>query len=266
MSWSRSTSSWSEAFPSGLGSNTVLPEPGLAIVNVGKRDISYDANSRFRKRFQARKDDKPLNMPDGSRVTELNDQHAYVELTSEMDLTVGDMMAFGFLIPARPSINGDWCTFWMMITGLLGDSYLHVLNKPCPKTIHLFILRGFRLLKSQPKTRVASTAPANWEMMNAGACPGKIPLNVFENFWQWSLPGWQNWSMPWTSRPRWCKVPPNRARIQDAIVRLENRHQQSKCRNQFRKPLGWTCPFLQGELDQFFLKHKMRGPYPRQTT
>ena len=46
-------------------------------------------------------------MPDGSRVTELNDQHAYVELTSEMDLTVGDMMAFEFLIPARPSTNGD---------------------------------------------------------------------------------------------------------------------------------------------------------------
>ncbi len=26
----------------------------------------------------------------------------------------------------------------------------------------------------------ASTAPASWEMMNAGARPGKIPLNVFE--------------------------------------------------------------------------------------
>ena len=35
-------------------------------------------------------------------------------------------------------------------------------------------------LKSQPKTRVASTAPANCEMINAGACSGKIPLNVFE--------------------------------------------------------------------------------------
>ena len=77
-----------------------LPEPGLAIVNVGKRDISYDAELPIPETFfRPGKDDKPLNMPDGSRVTELNDQHAYVELTSEMGLTVGDMMAFGISHP-----------------------------------------------------------------------------------------------------------------------------------------------------------------------
>ena len=77
-----------------------LPEPGLAIVNVGKRDISYDAELPIPEAFfRPGKDDKPLNMPSASRVTELNDQHAYVELTSEMNLTVGDMMAFGISHP-----------------------------------------------------------------------------------------------------------------------------------------------------------------------
>ena len=68
-----------------------------------------------------------------------------------------------------------------MITGLLGEFVF-----TCPEQ-YLFQYNPYYsfeedsgFLKSQPKTRVASTAPANWEMMNAGACPGKIPLNVFE--------------------------------------------------------------------------------------
>ena len=69
-------------------------------MNVGKRDISYDAELPIPEAFfRPGKDGKPLNMPGGSRVTELNDQHAYVELTSEMGLTVGDMMAFGISHP-----------------------------------------------------------------------------------------------------------------------------------------------------------------------
>jgi D-serine dehydratase len=77
-----------------------VPEPGLAIVTMGKRDVSYDAGlpvpeQWFRPGLHAR----PQSLGEGFRVTGLNDQHAYLAVPEDGPLEIGDMVAFGISHP-----------------------------------------------------------------------------------------------------------------------------------------------------------------------
>ena len=74
-----------------------LPEPGLALVDVGRRDASYDAG--LPRPLQTRRIDgtAPRSLR-GSLVTRLNDQHAYVE-SVDADLRIGDLVGFGISHP-----------------------------------------------------------------------------------------------------------------------------------------------------------------------
>ncbi|MCK0176907.1 alanine racemase [Mycolicibacterium sp. F2034L] len=66
------------------------PEPGLAMVALGRRDISFDQGMPV-----------PRSVP-GARVTRLHDQHAFVELTGadiRQTVAVGDWLEFGLSHP-----------------------------------------------------------------------------------------------------------------------------------------------------------------------
>jgi len=76
------------------------PEQTLAFANFGKRDTGADLGlpeplSWYRFGLHA----APAAIPAGHRVTELNDQHAFLELPADSPLRVGDMMAFGISHP-----------------------------------------------------------------------------------------------------------------------------------------------------------------------
>jgi D-serine dehydratase len=76
------------------------PESRLVIAGLGKRDISPDDMPVPLKRF--RPGDglvQPSAMPPGHRVTQLNDQHAYLEIPEDSPLAVGDMVGFGISHP-----------------------------------------------------------------------------------------------------------------------------------------------------------------------
>jgi len=70
------------------------PEPGKAILTVGKRDISYDVHlpepTLWRRDGMA----TPAAIPPGHRVTGLNDQHCHMALPAGSPLKVGDRVAF----------------------------------------------------------------------------------------------------------------------------------------------------------------------------
>ena len=69
------------------------PEPGLAILTMGKRDVSHDLHLPYaRWRFRPGQDARPLPLDDDAAVTSLNDQHAYLKLPPSSDLRVGDMV------------------------------------------------------------------------------------------------------------------------------------------------------------------------------
>ena len=77
-----------------------IPESGLAIVNIGKRDVSYDVELPIPEwYFRPEKDQLPQKMPEGCKVTLLHDQHANMEVPTFPEFQVGDMIGFGISHP-----------------------------------------------------------------------------------------------------------------------------------------------------------------------
>lgn len=67
-----------------------LPEPGLAIVGFGKRDVPYDV--RLPMPFMRYRSGHFSDITGQTEVTALNDQHAFVHLDAAVDLAVGDLI------------------------------------------------------------------------------------------------------------------------------------------------------------------------------
>lgn len=73
-----------------------LPEPGMAIIALGKRDIGYDlppeALARYREGSNSH---SPLSV-EGWKVVKQMDQHTFIELPAgKHDIQIGDIIAFG---------------------------------------------------------------------------------------------------------------------------------------------------------------------------
>jgi len=78
------------------------PEPGLAILTMGKRDASYDIEMPIAlKRFRAASGTTPQPVPAGWAITGMNDQHAYLRWgDGEADPPqVGDLIGCGISHP-----------------------------------------------------------------------------------------------------------------------------------------------------------------------
>jgi len=68
------------------------PEPALAILTMGKRDVSYDLHLPYPRRvFRPGRDEAPRAL-DGCTITALNDQHAFLAIDPSSDIAVGDMI------------------------------------------------------------------------------------------------------------------------------------------------------------------------------
>ena len=74
-----------------------LPEPGLALVGAGRRDVSFDAGLPIVLwRRSVRGGDV---VPIDAQVSKLNDQHAFLDLARSADVEVGDLVALGISHP-----------------------------------------------------------------------------------------------------------------------------------------------------------------------
>jgi len=77
-----------------------VPEPGLCIINLGKRDVSYDIDLPIPELvFCPAKHKTPQVISNGFRVKELNDQHTFLKIPKFKKLSVGDYLAFGISHP-----------------------------------------------------------------------------------------------------------------------------------------------------------------------
>lgn len=74
-----------------------VPEPGLAIVGAGKRDLAYDIDLPVVARWRTCAGE--LRRADGFVITELNDQHAFMTFPDDMPVAVGDLMHLGISHP-----------------------------------------------------------------------------------------------------------------------------------------------------------------------
>jgi D-serine dehydratase len=79
------------------------PEPGLAILTMGKRDASHDTGLPVPLRFHRPGPGAPRALPSGCAIVKMNDQHAYLRLPAgdPLDdlLAVGDLVGCGISHP-----------------------------------------------------------------------------------------------------------------------------------------------------------------------
>jgi D-serine deaminase-like pyridoxal phosphate-dependent protein len=74
------------------------PEPELALLGFGKRDVSYDLELPV-PRLVKRASEAVRPLKGAGSVTALNDQHAYMRLEAGEDLAVGDLVGCGISHP-----------------------------------------------------------------------------------------------------------------------------------------------------------------------
>ena len=77
------------------------PEPGLALLGAGRRDVSFDAGLPVPLRVRTREHGtRPgAEAPDAMKVTALNDQHAYLTVPDDSGLRPGDLVSLGISHP-----------------------------------------------------------------------------------------------------------------------------------------------------------------------
>ncbi|HVE51661.1 MAG TPA: amino acid deaminase [Casimicrobiaceae bacterium] len=69
------------------------PEPELAILTMGKRDVAHDVHLPYpRVSYRPGRDARPVALADDFAIRALNDQHAYLVTPGASDLAVGDMV------------------------------------------------------------------------------------------------------------------------------------------------------------------------------
>ena len=95
-----------------------MPEPGLAILSVGRRDISTDMDLPQPIALSRAGQTEPSPMPAGWRITGLNDQHAYLKFEAsgvvtagaegQTALAVGDRIGLGLSHPCTTFDKWRW--------------------------------------------------------------------------------------------------------------------------------------------------------------
>ncbi|HWZ71300.1 MAG TPA: amino acid deaminase [Casimicrobiaceae bacterium] len=76
------------------------PEPGLAILTMGKRDASFDLDMPIpAKRCRPGVDTKPQPAPPSWKIANMNDQHAYLRFAPDEAPQVGDLVGCGISHP-----------------------------------------------------------------------------------------------------------------------------------------------------------------------
>ena len=76
------------------------PEPGLAILTMGRRDASFDIEMPIpSKWYRASRDASPRAGPPAWKIAAMNDQHAYLRFAPDAAPAVGDLVGCGISHP-----------------------------------------------------------------------------------------------------------------------------------------------------------------------
>lgn len=86
-----------------------VPEPGLALLTCGRRDISYDLEMPIPVRHAPRGARTAADAPAGWKISALNDQHAYLNFDPDgTPPQVGDRVALGISHPCTTFDKWRW--------------------------------------------------------------------------------------------------------------------------------------------------------------
>lgn len=88
------------------------PQPDLALVDIGRRDVSADVGLPLPQRALRAGVALPATALTGAFVFDLNDQHAFIRLPADSTLAVGDLVRFGV---SHPCTTFDkWATILLI--------------------------------------------------------------------------------------------------------------------------------------------------------
>jgi D-serine deaminase-like pyridoxal phosphate-dependent protein len=73
------------------------PEPGLALLDAGRRDVSFDAG--FPIPLERSRGDDRLDLEHAARIDALGDQHAFLRFERHVDVVPGDLIRLGISHP-----------------------------------------------------------------------------------------------------------------------------------------------------------------------
>lgn len=86
-----------------------VPEPGLALLSCGRRDISYDLEMPIPQRHAARGERQAGAVPADWKISALNDQHAYLRFDpAGLVPAVGDRVGLGISHPCTTFDKWRW--------------------------------------------------------------------------------------------------------------------------------------------------------------
>ena len=94
-----------------------VPEPGLALLTCGRRDVSYDLEMPLPQQWVRQKDTALMQTPADWKISALNDQHAYLRFDAAgPSPQVGDRVVLGISHPCTTFDKWRWLA-------LVDDSY-----------------------------------------------------------------------------------------------------------------------------------------------
>jgi D-serine dehydratase len=76
-----------------------LPEPGLAILGFGRRDVPYDHELPVPRLVKTPGPQPPIPLRADAAITKVMDQHAFLKVSAEANLKVGDLVGCGVSHP-----------------------------------------------------------------------------------------------------------------------------------------------------------------------
>jgi D-serine dehydratase len=76
-----------------------LPEPGLAILGFGRRDVPHDLELPVPRLVKTPGPQPPIPLRAEASITRLMDQHAFLKVSAEANLKVGDLIGCGISHP-----------------------------------------------------------------------------------------------------------------------------------------------------------------------
>lgn len=76
-----------------------LPEPGVAVLGFGKRDVSHDLELPVPRLVKTPGPQPPIPLRAEASIARLNDQHAFLNVGAEANLKVGDIVGCGISHP-----------------------------------------------------------------------------------------------------------------------------------------------------------------------
>lgn len=81
-----------------------IPEPGMAILTLGKRDAAFDAGLPQPVLHFRPGDERPRNAPADWQISKIMDQHSIMAFSADTDIQVGDIIA---LATSHPCLTFD---------------------------------------------------------------------------------------------------------------------------------------------------------------